>query len=281
MNFRAAKGLVVVATAMVVAFPALAAKRKPPVAVPGGVARVILAAGDPAPKAHLDGNRLLVRREKKEWVALAGVPLSAKVGSTLKVEVDFANGKRQVRPVKVVDKKYLTQHLSVAPDQAELPAEMLARYQKEREHLAQVLRTFSEPGPESLALLQPVPGRRSGSFGLRRVINGMPRSPHGGLDIAAPEGTPIVATAPGRVADAGDYLFLGQTLVLDHGQGMLSLYSHLSAIDVVVGATVPAGAPIGKVGATGRATGPHLHFSVYLNAASVDPAIFLPREQTP
>jgi murein DD-endopeptidase MepM/ murein hydrolase activator NlpD len=277
MNFRAAKGLVVVATAMVVAFPALAAKRKPPVAVPGGVARVILAAGDPAPKAHLDGNRLLVRREKKEWVALAGVPLSAKVGSTLKVEVDFANGKRQVRPVKVVDKKYLTQHLSVAPDQAELPAEMLARYQKEREHLAQVLRTFSEPGPESLALLQPVPGRRSGSFGLRRVINGMPRSPHGGLDIAAPEGTPIVATAPGRVADAGDYLFLGQTLVLDHGQGMLSLYSHLSAIDVVVGATVPAGAPIGKVGATG----PHLHFSVYLNAASVDPAIFLPREQTP
>jgi murein DD-endopeptidase MepM/ murein hydrolase activator NlpD len=195
--------------------------------------------------------------------------------------VDFANGKRQVRPVKVVDKKYLTQHLSVAPDQAELPAEMLARYQKEREHLAQVLRTFSEPGPESLALLQPVPGRRSGSFGLRRVINGMPRSPHGGLDIAAPEGTPIVATAPGRVADAGDYLFLGQTLVLDHGQGMLSLYSHLSAIDVVVGATVPAGAPIGKVGATGRATGPHLHFSVYLNAASVDPAIFLPREQTP
>jgi murein DD-endopeptidase MepM/ murein hydrolase activator NlpD len=281
MNFRAAKGLVVVATAMVVAFPALAAKRKPPVAVPGGVARVILAAGDPAPKAHLDGNRLLVRREKKEWVALAGVPLSAKVGSTLKVEVDFANGKRQVRLVKVVDKKYLTQHLSVAPDQAELPAEMLARYQKEREHLAQVLRTFSEPGPESLALLQPVPGRRSGSFGLRRVINGMPRSPHGGLDIAAPEGTPIVATAPGRVADAGDYLFLGQTLVLDHGQGMLSLYSHLSAIDVVVGATVPAGAPIGKVGATGRATGPHLHFSVYLNAASVDPAIFLPREQTP
>jgi murein DD-endopeptidase MepM/ murein hydrolase activator NlpD len=264
--------------ALLLARPALAAKPKPPVAVPGGVARLTLAAGDPAPKAHLDGARLLVRREKNEWVALAGVPLSAKPGSTVKVEVDFANGKRQVRSVKVVDKKYLTQHLSVAPDQAELPAEMLARYQQEREHLAQVLRTFTETGPDSLALLQPVPGRRSGSFGLRRVINGMPRSPHSGLDIAAPEGTPVVATAPGRVADSGEYLFLGRTLVLDHGQGMLSLYSHLSAIDVEAGATVPAGAPIGKVGATGRATGPHLHFSVYLNAVSVDPAIFLPGE---
>jgi murein DD-endopeptidase MepM/ murein hydrolase activator NlpD len=231
--------------ALLLARPALAAKRKPPVAVPGGVARVILAAGDPAPKAHLDGARLLVRREKNEWVALAGIPLSAKVGSTLKVEVDFTNGKRQLRSVKVVDKKYLTQHLSVAPDQAELPAEMLARYQQEREHLAQVLHTFTEPGPESLALLQPVPGRRSGSFGLRRVINGMARSPHSGLDIAAPEGTPVVATASGRVADSGEYLFLGRTLVLDHGQGMLSLYSHLSAIDVEAGATVPAGAPIG------------------------------------
>jgi murein DD-endopeptidase MepM/ murein hydrolase activator NlpD len=155
---------------------------------------------------------------------------------------------------------------------------MLARYQQEREHLAKVLRTYTETGPESLALLQPVPGRRSGSFGLRRVINGMPRSPHSGLDIAAPEGTPVVAAAPGRVADSGEYLFLGRTLVLDHGQGMLSLYSHLNAIDVETGQPVLAGAPIGKVGATGRATGPHLHFSVYLNAVSVDPAIFLSPE---
>jgi murein DD-endopeptidase MepM/ murein hydrolase activator NlpD len=267
--------------ALLLARPAFAAKRKPPVAVPGGVAHVTLAAGDPAPKAHLNGSRLLVRREKNEWVAIAGIPLSAKAGTTVRVEVDFANGKREVRPVKVIDKKYLTQHLTVAPGQADLPDEQLSRYQHEREHLAQVLRTYTEPGPEHLALLQPVPGRRSGSFGLRRVINGMPRSPHSGLDIAAPEGTPVVATASGRVADSGEYLFLGRTLVLDHGQGMLSLYSHLSAIDVEAGATVAAGAPIGKVGSTGRATGPHLHFSVYLNAVSVDPAIFLGPERLP
>jgi murein DD-endopeptidase MepM/ murein hydrolase activator NlpD len=155
---------------------------------------------------------------------------------------------------------------------------MVVRYQQEREHFAQVLRTYTEPGPETLALLQPVAGRRSGSFGLRRVINNMARAPHSGLDIAAPEGAPVVAAAAGRVANVGDYLFLGNTVILDHGQGLLTLYAHLSEFDVTAGDTVAAGAPIGKVGMTGRVTGPHLHFSVYLNAVSVDPAIFLPPE---
>jgi murein DD-endopeptidase MepM/ murein hydrolase activator NlpD len=265
---------------LAVALPALPAPAGP-VAAPGGVVRLPLGKAEAPPQAYVEGRRLMVRREGGEWLAIAGIPLSAKAKSTVRVEVDFGNGKREVRRVKVVDKKYLTQHLTVAPGQAELPEEQLSRYQQEREHLAQVLRTFTETGPESLALLQPAPGRRSGSFGLRRVINGMPRAPHSGLDIAAPEGTPIAAPAPGRVADVGDYLFLGRTLVLDHGQGLLSLYAHLSAVDVAAGDTVPAGAPIGKVGMTGRVTGPHLHFSVYLNAVSVDPAIFLGPEQTP
>lgn len=273
MNLSAAIVLATLAAALV-AFPARPAPEAS-IAVPGGIARVRLGSAEAPPAAYLDGQRLMVRRERGGWTAIAGVPLSAKAGTRLKVEVDYGGGRRKVRRVAVVDKKYATQHLSVPPDQAELPPEQVARYQREREHLVQVLSTFTEPGPAGLDMLQPVDGRPSGTFGLRRIINGMPRSPHGGMDIAAPAGTPIAAPRAGRVIDAGEYLFLGRTVVLDHGAGLLTLYAHLSAIDVAPGEAVAAGATIGKVGNTGRATGPHLHFSVYLNSVSVDPAIFL------
>jgi murein DD-endopeptidase MepM/ murein hydrolase activator NlpD len=261
--------------ALLAPVPALAAQ--PVTAFPGGVARLHLGSADKAPQATLDGRRVLVRREGGEWVAHAGIPLSTPVRSKLTVEVDYGGGRREARAVAIVDKKYLTQHLSVPKDKADLPPEQVARYEAERQHLRRVLQTFTEADPRSLALLQPVPGRRSGSFGLRRVINGVARAPHSGLDIAADEGTPVIATAAGRVIDAGEYLFLGRILILDHGQGLLSLYAHLSSVDVAAGDTVGAGATLGKVGSTGRVTGPHLHFSVYLNAASVDPAIFLPK----
>ena len=246
------------------------------VSAPGRVARMSLGSADAAPRAYLGGQRLLVRRERGEWLALAGIALSAKVGSTLAVEADYADGRRAVREISIVEKKYLTQRLTVPRDQAVLPDEQLARYEEERDHLKRVLQAFTEVGPASLSLRAPVAGRRSSSFGLRRVINGMARSPHGGMDIAAPEGTSVSAAGAGRVADTGEYLFLGRTIILDHGQGMFSLYGHLSAVGCAAGETVAAGATIGKVGATGRATGPHLHFSVYLNAVAVDPAIFLP-----
>ena len=270
------RSLLLLAPALLFARPAFPADARV-TAVPGGVARLHLGAADKAPQASLDGRRLLVRAERGEWIAYVGVALGAKPKSSLAVEVVHADGRKESLPVRIVSKKYAVQNLTVAPDQADLPETHLARYEEERAHLQKVLRTYSDPLPGSMALLQPVPGRRSGSFGLRRVINGKPRSPHGGMDIAAPEGTPVIAAVGGRVLDAGEYLFLGRTVVLDHGQGMLTLYSHLSAIDVAAGDNVGLGMTIGKVGATGRATGPHLHFSVYLNAASVDPAIFLPK----
>jgi murein DD-endopeptidase MepM/ murein hydrolase activator NlpD len=214
-------------------------------------------------------------REGDEWVALVGIALTAKPGSKLRVDAEHGDGRYEQFEIEVVPKRYASQRLSVSPALMELSPPLLAQYEAERAHLAQVLRTFTDSPPATLAMLQPAPGRRSSTFGLQRTFNGQPRNPHLGMDIAAPAGTPVVAANAGRVIDTGEYLFLGRTIVLDHGQGFLSLYAHLKAIDTTVAQAVSAGSRIGKVGTTGRVTGPHLHFSVYLNAVAVDPAFFL------
>jgi murein DD-endopeptidase MepM/ murein hydrolase activator NlpD len=177
--------------------------------------------------------------------------------------------------IEVVPKAYGTQRLTVPPGQVDLSAEDLARYTRERAHLEGVLRTFSESPPATLAMLQPASGRHAAAFGLGRYFNDQLRSRHSGMDIAAPAGTPVVAAGAGRVIDTGDYFFNGRTVILDHGQGLLSLYAHLQSVAVAAAEPVEAGRLIGTVGSTGRATGPHLHFSVYLNAVAVDPALFL------
>ena len=168
----------------------------------------------------------------------------------------------------------------MSPRTVDLSPEDHARYERERDHQAQVMATFTEqPAGVALASLRmrvPVPGRRSSSFGLRRVFNGQPRNPHSGMDIAAATGTPIVAPLPGRVIDVGDYFFNGGTVWLDHGQGLLTMYCHLSSMDVRVGDVLQAGDAFCKVGATGRVTGPHLHWGVMLNRTMVDPALFVP-----
>ena len=176
----------------------------------------------------------------------------------------------------LADKRYREQRLTVAPRTVDLSPENQARYGRERDHQAAVMATFSTPLPASLAMRVPTPGRRSSSFGLRRVFNGQARNPHSGMDIAAPTGTAVAAPLPGTVIDTGDYFFNGQTVWLDHGGGLLTMSCHLSAIEVQVGDAVQTGQRIGAVGATGRVTGPHLHWGVMLNRSMVDPALFVP-----
>jgi murein DD-endopeptidase MepM/ murein hydrolase activator NlpD len=278
------------ATAGLLALPATQAapRRAPPPPavwpraspVPGGVARLSLGPAATQPVAHATSGTdepvpLLVTGDVIEWTAVVGIPLASAPGeAAITVAAQAGEPARRV-PYRIAPKQYQEQRLTVAPRTVDLSPEDQARYERERDHLRTVMATFEGPPPALQAMLVPVPGRRSGSFGLRRVFNGQPRNPHSGMDIAAATGTPVRAPLPGRDIDVGDYFFNGGTVWLDHGAGLLSMYCHLSAMDCKLGDQVAAGDVFCRVGATGRVTGPHLHWSVMLNRAMVDPALFV------
>ncbi|HEV7610253.1 MAG TPA: peptidoglycan DD-metalloendopeptidase family protein [Steroidobacteraceae bacterium] len=244
-------------------------------AVPGGVKLLRLdSTGTSPPYVDVDGHRAMVIQDGLAWVALIGIPLSAPLGMH-QVIVRGTDGKQEL-VFEVGNKQYASQSLKVAPRQVNPSAADLARINQEKIRIDHALNRWTEPAPETLRLPAPVSGPRSSSFGSRRIFNGESRNPHSGMDIAAPSGTPVLAPIAGTVIDTGEYFFNGNTVFLDHGRGMISMYCHLNSVDVKPGQHLAAGTRIGTVGMTGRATGPHLHWGLSLNRAWVDPELFLP-----
>lgn len=246
--------------ALLLARPVAAAE-----SVPGGIYLHPLPDGVSA--VRYENRPVLIYR----GVAIVGLDLATDPG-THDLELTYTDGHREIRHFEVSDKRYTEQRLTIENPRMVNPLpEDLARIRSETARMRAQYRLFTELPDGPLLFAQPVAGPLSSSFGRRRVLNGQPRSPHSGLDIAADKGTPVASPAPGTVTLTGDFYFNGNTVFVDHGGGLVSMMCHLSRIDVSEGDHVQRGDVLGLVGATGRVTGPHLHWSVSMNGNRVDP----------
>lgn len=244
--------------------------------VPGGVALIPLINNHSTntPMATYQNHQVMVVKNpngnQSLWLAIVGIPLSATTGTQI---IEVADNKI---PFDITRKEYPEQHITVEnkhyvnPDPSET-----ARYENEKSLMDAAFKTFSTPATPITFFEKPSDAPLSSAFGLLRFFNNEPRAPHSGLDFAAKEGTPIKAPAAGVVVLTGEFFFNGNTILIDHGYGLVTMYCHLSRIDVKQGAVLNEGDVIGLVGKTGRATGAHLHWSVNLNQTRVDPALFI------
>ena len=236
--------------------------------VPGGVALIELPTG--TTDARFGGLPVLIRDGR----AIVGLALTTTPG----IQVLELDGGKKLE-FSVADKTYPVQHVRIKDQgKVDLSDENLQRVAREHAEIKALKHQFNRGTTPDTQFVAPADGPKSGRFGARRIFNDQPRAPHVGLDFAVPLGAPIKSAAAGTVLATGDYFFNGKTVYVDHGQGLISMYCHLDAIAVAVGQPVTRAQRLGSAGATGRASGPHLHWSVILNGAMVDPEVFLPVE---
>jgi murein DD-endopeptidase MepM/ murein hydrolase activator NlpD len=264
---------------LVLAFPLLAHASLPQSSnVPGGVAIIPLGSvstSTDTPQSWLGDLPVLVTSDHDQWYAVVGLSLDMTPGShELRVKI---GGVTKAQDFLVNSKNYPEQHITLEDKgKVQLSASDLARAEREIAVIQKLKRHWRAAQDTDLAFILPVEGKLASRFGLRRFFNGAPRAPHVGLDVAVDSGTPIKASAQGQVLAVDDYFFNGKTIFVDHGNGLITMYCHLERIDVRTGETVSKGQRIGLSGKTGRATGPHLHWSVVLNGVMVDPELFIP-----
>jgi murein DD-endopeptidase MepM/ murein hydrolase activator NlpD len=242
--------------------------------VPGGLLVAALPATDISQVTY-KGNRVAIIKENQQQYALVGLSLIDKAGKH-QLEITTSHNKISKFDFIIHKKNYTIQRLTIKNERKVEPnAKDMIRIQAEQIRMDRARQTWTET-PANYDFVQPVTGPVSSIFGLRRIFNGLPRKPHSGLDLAAPEGTPIRAVAAGTVIESGDFFFSGNMVYIDHGQGLISLYAHLHQIQVKTGDKIERGQVIGQVGETGRVTGPHLHLGIILNQTLIDPALMLP-----
>lgn len=245
-------------------------------AVPGGIVILPLIESPSASSTiQFQGRRVMMLHDGQRYYAVVGLPLTTKPG-TYQINYIGQNGVPIKQPLVVHAKSYPAQYLTIKNKRKVNPNPTdLKRIAHEQITIDKIKDTWSATSQPSLSFNWPVKGPISSAFGLQRFYNGEPRTPHAGLDIAAPAGTPIKSPAVGRVIGTGNFFYSGNTVYVDHGQGLITMYGHMSAIKVKPGQVVKSGTLLGLVGQTGRATGPHLHWGVLLNKALVDPKLFI------
>lgn len=245
--------------------------------VPGGIAIIDL---DPdfneQEKVYFWKKRILTRKTNNTWQAVVGLPLKIKAGIH-KIKITSAQGGNKYQEFSVHSKDYETRHITIKNKRMVSPTKKdIERHYKEKPLIVAALKTWTENSNIQMNFIHPVNGRFSSIFGLKRIYNKQKRiRRHTGLDIAAPTGTAIISPANGKVIRTGSYFFTGNTVFIDHGQGLISMYCHLNKTHVKAGQQLKQGQNIGTVGMTGRVSGPHLHWVVSLNNTKVDPKLFI------
>lgn len=245
-------------------------------AVPGGIALLDINNNQLAHSARYNGKKLAFIQNDDQQQLLVGLSLNTKPG---KHSVSIKNNRGENEKIKFVvkPKTYKAQYLTIKNKRKVNPYEKdMPRILSEKKRKG-IAKKHWRDTPVQSNFITPVDGRISSIFGLRRFFNEQARRPHSGLDIAAPQGTPIKAVAAGKVIESGNFFFSGNMVYIDHGKGLISLYAHMYEIKVKTGDEITEGQIIGSVGETGRVTGPHLHLAVLLNQTTVDPLLLLPQ----
>ena len=260
---------ITLAVSLLISVSAMALPKSNP--VPGGLVVIDLhSESHSSPDATYLNRKVATVKENGKWYAIVGLSLKTQAGHQ-EIRMD---GKGFSFNVSAKD--YPEQHIKLKTRKhIDLSAADLKRHRGEKKKAQAAFKFFDDNTAPDFAFLKPVEGPYSSPFGLKRFFNGEPRNPHSGLDIAAPTGTAIKAPASGKVVLTGNFFFNGNVVYVDHGQGLISMFCHLSEINVQKGDLLDKGRVLGKVGATGRVTGPHLHWSVSLNNSRIDPMLLL------